>query len=205
MAPIVPILLAAGASSRMGRPKPLCDFDGRTALELALSTYREAALSRMLVVLGHAREEILQKVPPRDYDPVINEHPEHGQTSSLLCALRKLPPDAAAFLIHPVDYPLIGPEEVRRVVEAFRKEQMDGGAKRIFIPSYSLRRGHPVLVDSALRRDFEGMAADRPIRSEIHRHAALIRHVDMPSPHVLMDMDTPDEYDRCLAEYRKTR
>ena len=77
---IVPIILAAGASSRMGRPKALCDFDGRTCIELVLDACRQASLAPPIVVLGFQAATIRRRVRFGNATVVMNESAERGQT-----------------------------------------------------------------------------------------------------------------------------
>ena len=108
---IAAIVLAAGESSRMGRPKPLCDFGNRPALELVLDACGRAGLLRV-VVLGHAAQEIQSKVKFGGAKVVVNPNYAKGQTSSLQAGLRALPPNTAAFLLFPADHPLITANEI---------------------------------------------------------------------------------------------
>jgi molybdenum cofactor cytidylyltransferase len=196
---IVPIILAAGASSRMGRLKALCDFDGRTCIELALDACREATLAPPIVVLGFHAETIRRCVPFGDATVVVNEWAERGQTSSLKAGLGTLPDQAEAFLLYPVDFPLVSAAEVRLLVSAWH-ERAPGA--RIFIPSHERRRGHPVLFDASLRDAFMRLADDSPARAVVDASPEQVSHVDCETPYVLIDMDTPDDYIRCLGAFQ---
>lgn len=195
---ITPIILAAGASSRMGRPKTLLEFDGKTCLDLALAACR--GLGTPIVVLGPAREEIQKRVPLGSVQIALNEDPESGQTASLKAGLAALAPSAEAFLIYPVDFPLVSAEEVGRLVEAYLKHP--DPSKAIFIPSYGMQRGHPVLCRTALAPEFAGLPDDAPARTVINQRAARISYVDFPHAYILMDMDIPEDYAKCLEAYR---
>lgn len=196
---IVPVILAAGASIRMGRPKALVDFDGQTCLELALAACGH--LRTPIIVLGHAADEVPLRIDLARTRIIVNQDYERGQTSSLKAGLRALPPEAKAFLLFPVDHPLVRRIEVDRLVAASRSR--DYAAKKIFIPSYNLRRGHPVLFHAAIKEEFLGLPDDAPARVIINHRPERIAHIDMDGPEVLLDMDTPEDYDRCLQTYRK--
>lgn len=198
---VTPILLAAGASTRMGRPKALLDFDGRTVLELALAAVR--GLGTPVVVLGAAREEIQARVPLGSVQVAYNDDWERGQTSSLKAGLSCLAPAAAAFLFHPVDFPLVSQEEVGRLVEAFLG--CKDPRKAIFIPSYGMQRGHPVLCRRELAREFLALPDGAPARTVINFRPQRIAYVDYDQAYILMDMDTPQDYARCLEAYRERR
>jgi nicotine blue oxidoreductase len=194
---IVAVVLAAGASSRMGRPKALLDFDGRTCVARVLDTCHQAGVSQVVLVTSPAGAEV--RAQGSGATLAINPQPERGMLSSLQAGLLKLPADTAGFLIYPVDYPIVPPEEVRRLLAAFAA----GEAGRIFIPSFDHRRGHPVLVDAALAGEFLALAPTSSARAVMAAHAGEISHVEAADDRVLMDMDTPEDYRRCLERSRE--
>jgi molybdenum cofactor cytidylyltransferase len=195
----VPIILAAGASTRMGTPKALCDFDGRSCLQLALDACREAGLARPIVVLGFWAAEISARVPLGAATIHRNALAHHGQTSSLKVGLQALPARAQAFLLYPVDFPLLTAEDLRPLLAAWRARRHD---QRIFIPSHTHRRGHPVLFDATLRGNFLALDVAAPARAVVDARADEIVYVENDTPYVLMDMDTPQDYVRCMTEFR---
>jgi molybdenum cofactor cytidylyltransferase len=193
-----PIILAAGGSARMGRTKALLDFDGKTCLELALEAVR--GLGTPVVVLGPAREKIQARVKLGSVQIAINEDVEGGQTASLKAGLKCLSPAAAAFLFYPVDLPLVSIDEVTPLVDAFLKNNDPN--KTIFIPSYRMRRGHPVLCRKELADEFLALPDGAPARTVINFRPARISYVAYEQAYILMDMDTPEHYARCLEAYR---
>jgi molybdenum cofactor cytidylyltransferase len=195
---VTPVILAAGASTRMGRPKALLDFDGKTALEVALEAVK--GLGTPVVVLGAACEEIQSRVKLGSVQMALNEEFERGQTSSLKTGLACLSPSAAAFLFYPVDFPLVSSAEVGRVVDAF--VACKDPNKALFIPSYSMQRGHPVLCRADLATEFQALPDDAPARMVINFRPQRIAYVDFDQAYVLMDMDTPEDYAKCLEAYR---
>jgi CTP:molybdopterin cytidylyltransferase MocA len=180
----------------MGSPKALLDFDGRTCLELVLGTCRDAGLAIVLVTSPTGAEV---RARAGGVVEAINEHPERGMLSSLQAGLTRLPGDAAAFLIFPVDYPLVPATEVRRLLAAFAARER---GPLIFIPSCQRRRGHPVLVDVALAPEYLALDQTATPRSVLAAHASEISHLETDDDRVLMDMDTPADYERCLRRYR---
>jgi CTP:molybdopterin cytidylyltransferase MocA len=194
----VPVILAAGASTRMGRPKALLDFEGKCCLELALEAVR--GLRTPIVVLGAAREEIQQRVDLGSAHVAVHEDWQRGQTSSLKAGLSRLPADAVAFLLYPVDFPLVSAQEVGRVVDAFvRCEDPD---KALFVPAHGERHGHPVLCRRELAREFLALPDGAPARSVTKADPRRICYVGFETPYVHMDLDTPEDYAACLQAYR---
>lgn len=194
---VVAVVLAAGASSRMGRPKALLDFDGTPCVGLVLGACREGGAASVVVVTSPGGGEV--RAHCAGTIEAINDHPERGMLSSLQEGLRKLPAGAGAFLIFPVDFPIVPAAEVRRLIEAFAGR---APGERIFIPSYDRRRGHPVLVEAPLAAEFLALTPESSARAVMAGHAGEIVHVETPDERVLMDMDTPEDYRRCLARWR---
>lgn len=196
---IAAIILAAGESSRMGRPKPLCTFGERPALELVLDACGRAGLIRV-VVLGHGAEEIRKGVKFGGAIVVENPDFQKGQTSSLQAGLRALPPQVEAFVLFPADHPLITAEEIKPLILEYRRRRTE---RQIFVPSYNLKRGHPVLFDGSMRAELLGLPPDTPARRVIDLHPGRIAYVEIPTSAILMDMDTPEDYARCLEEWER--
>jgi CTP:molybdopterin cytidylyltransferase MocA len=195
MTAITPILLAAGASSRMGRPKALLDFDGRCCLELALEAVRDCGTP--VLVLGPNHEEIRARVALDGVRVAYNLDVESGQTASLKAGLALLPPEAEGFLFIPVDVPLLTAAEVGRLVESFRSSR-----KSIVIPSHDMKRGHPVLCRRDVAAEILALPPGASARDVVNRDPGRVDYVLFADAYVLMDMDTPEDYVRCLGAYR---
>lgn len=194
---ITPVVLAAGASRRMGRPKALLNFDGRTALDRVLEAF--AGLGAPVVVLGAAAGKIAPRLPAGTR-VVVNPDPDAGQTSSLKAGIRAVPPDAEGFLFHPVDFPLVRAGDVARLVDAFRASRAS-----VVLPAFGFRRGHPVLCRPPVGSRILALPDRLPARVAVHADPGAILHVPVDGPYLLMDMDTPSDYARCLAAFRARR
>ena len=194
----VAVVLAAGASSRMGRPKALLDFDGRSCLDLVLATCREAGVTTIVLVTGPQGGALRARCAGTI--EAVNPRPERGMLSSLQAGLRQLPGDAAAFLLFPVDFPLVPAAEVRRLVDSFARR---APGQRIFIPSFNNHRGHPALVDAGLAPAFLALDDGSSARAVMTAHESEIAYLEAADDRVLMDLDTPEDYQRCLERYRR--
>ena len=198
MSGLTPILLAAGASSRMGQPKALLDFDGRPAIQLALDAFR--GYGTPIVVLGPNHQEIRSRAALGHVRVMLNLNPDTGQTASLQAALSILPKDVDGFFFMPVDYPLVASAAVGRLAEAFRAEK--DPLKKIFVPSHDMKSGHPILCRREMGEEFIALREGGSARDVVKRVNSRLTYVIYPEAYVLMDMDTPEDYRRCLEAWR---
>ncbi len=190
---IFPIILAGGDSSHLGVPKPLAQFHGRTALELAVESC--AGLERPIVVLGQRAAAIRPHVP-RHARVVVNRAWRKGQLSSLLTGLRLVPRDAA-FLLYPVDQPLLTASLVSRLARAFRKRSR---GQQIVMPRKGKRAGHPILCAGELRGELRKAQTAREV---VYRDDRRIRYVPVRDVAIWTDFDSPSTYLRCLRMFRR--
>jgi len=186
------IVLAAGASSRMGSPKALLAYRGRTFLERTLDALRPACQS-IAVVTARGSAEIRAICSANGVDSLINPAPERGMLSSLQCAIAAR--DADGYLFTPVDYPAIAPSTAAAIVVAFQSAQHDS-----VIPVFAGRHGHPVCISRALAKRILDLPAGASARDAIH--AADIFDLPVEDGGILLDVDTPAEYEALTAGER---
>lgn len=190
------IVLAAGRSSRMGQPKQLLSFRGRTILEWTVDNALASSLHRVIVVLGHDAASVQPFIEQRGVDLVINPSPEAGQSSSLKAGLHALTNeiDAALFLLG--DQPLVAPETIDRIVATFA-----AFPSPIVMPTFNGKRGNPVLFSRQTFPRIETLSGDCGARALFQEYAGDIRSVDVHTPTILFDLDTPEDYRRLLEEF----
>ena len=191
------IILAGGASRRMGRPKALLAAPGTggTFLERLIGVMG-LHCSPVIVVLGHEAERIRAGVSRQSEAVfVVNAKYAEGQLSSLQCGLGEVAAGSPGFMFMPVDLPLVQPETVARLAAAFE------GPRRplLAIPRFEGRRGHPVCCARELIPEFLGLPPGAQARDVIHRHAAEACYVDLDDPGILRDIDDVEAY-RSLFE-----
>ena len=191
------VVLAAGASLRLGRPKALLDFDGRTALELVLAALAESGVRTGALVVGEHAGEILQRVASAPLTAVRNSAPEAGRMGSLLVALAHVPADAD-LLIWPVDRPLASAATVRALLETIAGV---GSSAEVIVPETAGRRGHPILVGAGLRSVLLASSPDASLREVLR--AAARRQVPVADSGIHFDLDTRADYARALAWWRE--
>jgi CTP:molybdopterin cytidylyltransferase MocA len=188
---IFPIILAAGPSHHLPFPKPLAMFGGKTALAIAIENC--AKLERPLVVLGCDRERVRRAVP-RAAQVAWNRGWRRGQISSLRRALKQIPADAA-FLIYPIDHPLLKRKTIQQLVHAFRAREE---SQEIAIPRHGSLYGHPAIVSGKLRTEF---FKSKTARDVIYRLPSRVRAVEVQTRAIFTDFDTPESYRLCLRKF----
>jgi CTP:molybdopterin cytidylyltransferase MocA len=192
---IFPIVLAAGPSDHLPFPKPLAMFGGKTALAIAVENC--AGLERPLVVLGCDAERVRRAVP-RAAQVVWNRGWRRGQISSLRRALKQIPADAA-FLIYPVDRPLLKRKTIQQLVRAFRTREK---SQDIAIPRHRSLYGHPAMVSGRLQAEF---FKSKTARDVIYRLPSRVRAMDVQTRAIFTDFDTPKSYRLCLRKFKSRK
>lgn len=193
------MILAAGQSKRMGQPKMLLPWGNTTVIEHVISVFAEAGVEDILVVTG-AGDETLNKIVLENKShyrvrSVFNENYLNGEMlSSIQCGLGELLqnklPDAV--MIGLGDQPQVEAGSVRKVMEAFIKTQSP-----IVVPSYQMRRGHPWLVAQAVWQELLELSPQQSPRDFLNAHSAHARdihYVNLDTPSILADLDTPEDY-----------
>ncbi len=189
---IAAIVLAAGASTRMGRPKQLLPLPGGTVLSTVVSRLLEGPVERVVVVLGHDADAIRRGagLPPDPRVAVIeNDDWQEGMASSLRCGLQACA-DAEAVLVALGDQPGLEPDVAKRLVDGFRR-----GAP-LAVPVQGDRRGHPVLFSRSLFPSLLGLTGDVGAKEVVARHWSEAARIDA-SP--LPDLDTEEDYRRFIS------
>lgn len=185
---------AAGLSSRMGGPlpKPLLPWGSSTVIETVVSTLLAAAVDEVIVVTGHRADEIEARLAGyASVRCVRNPNYARGEMlSSIQAGLRAADSEAAAALLALADQPQMEAVVARQVVQAWRA----GDGCGLIVPSYALRRGHPITLPRRLWPEILALHADDSLRSVIQRHASEIEYLAVNTPSVLADLDTPEQY-----------
>ncbi len=192
------VVLSAGASTRMGRPKanlPLAAGD--TFLSRIVCTLLDAGIDDVVVVVGHEAEAIVSEFSRTGLAARFVHNPDFasGQFSSIIAGLRAIDrPGVAAMLLTLVDVPLVMPATVRAVIERYRRTHAP-----VVRPTSGSRHGHPVLIDrsvfGALRRA-DPVAGAKPV---VRAHASAAGDVESEDEGAFADVDTPAEYERLLT------
>jgi molybdenum cofactor cytidylyltransferase len=188
------IVLAAGESRRMGRPKQLLRLGDRTLLDLALDNVRKSSVEKIILVLGFAAREIQQQVSTQGAKVVVNPAFEEGMGSSLRAGIAALEPRAHAVLIVLADQPCLRPTTLDRLIDHHRSNR-----PHIVIPTYKGFRGNPVLLDRSVFSEVMQIRGDIGCRAIFGSHTQNIDKLEVDDPGILLDVDTSADFDSFLA------
>lgn len=184
-AAVAGVLLAAGEGSRLGRPKALITLGGLTLADRGAALLRDGGAAPVIVVTGAAKVD-LPGVITAD-----NPRWRSGMGSSLAVGLAAVPAGCTAAVIALADQPLVGPQAVRRLIQAHQ-----AGA-RVAVAAYHGKPRNPVLIS----RDYWTQAVDLAkgdvgARPFLRAHAALVTAVECADTGRPDDIDTPEDLAR---------
>lgn len=171
------IILAAGASSRMGRLKWQVEIGGKSFLERALDCFSRAGIVDIYAVFREG------EIPPGNFTVLINPQPERGQLSSLKTALERIEP-GRPFIMQLVDRPLVSWKTIGAMLEAY-----DG---QIIIPVYESRKGHPVVFPPDMREIILKTDDTLGIRGAIAAWTGEVKLLNADDEAVLWNIDTAE-------------
>jgi len=190
---VAAVVLAAGASTRLGQPKQLAPIGGRPALAYTLDALRASSLNRILLVLGHNADEIAAALDLTDITVVRNDAYAEGQSTSVLAGVKSLDDDVTAALMVVGDQPLLAPTVVDTIVRAY---EQTGGP--FIVPVYAGEWGNPVLLARATWPLLDNLKGDTGARPILRKHMDMVLEVPVPGS-LLDDIDTPEDYARIRA------
>lgn len=190
------VLLAGGESTRMGAPKPLLEWDGRTLIEYQLAQLQRLPADRIVVVLGARADEVRPFVHKAGALAVINELYTEGRASSVRVGAAALNEETETVIVLNVDQPRPYAVIKRLVYEHQRAKNL------ITVAAHHGERGHPLVVSGALLPELrEVREATQGLRAVLQRHEAEVVEVEFETPAVLLDMNRPEEYEKARATY----
>ncbi len=190
------VLTAAGLSSRMGSPKPLLPWLGKTLVESQVETLLEAGASEVIVVLGYKAEEVAPYVFGDLIRIVTNTEFRSGRTSSIRAGLDEVSSNASDIIIMAVDQPRT-PQIVSRVIAT----HVEANAL-LTSPRYHGRGGHPLVFSARLLPELSRISErNQGLREVFERHRSAITEVQFDDPAIRLDLNTPKAYQRAYEKY----
>lgn len=193
---IAAVVLAAGRSKRMGRPKMVLPWGDSTVIGTVVLALDQAGLDRIVIVTGGHRPEV-EAALQREYTKatlvsVFNPEYENGDmVRSVSYGLRELDEDVRAAMIVLGDQPQIEGWVIRDLIEAYSETR-----KKIIIPSYEMHRGHPWVIDRSLWPVLVGGAHTWTMRDFLNSYRDEIDYVVVDTLSVIKDLDTPADYEQ---------
>lgn len=192
------IILAAGASSRMGQAKAALSIGstGETVVSRVIKTLLDGGVPRVVVVAGAHIDAVRNAMPPHESRATVVEHPgwEQGQLSSLLAGLQAIDdPQLEAAMVTLVDVPMVSSSTVAAVMSEWRRTRAP-----IVRPASGQRHGHPVIFDRSVFADLRSADPNVGAKAVFATHKDRVLNVEVNDPGAFEDIDTPGDYQRVL-------
>lgn len=185
------IVLAAGKSERMGTPKALLPIRGRTFLENILDSISRTSIQDVFVVVGHHGREIEERVPLPSV--VFNPDYEKGMITSFQAGIRALSWETSGAFLFLVDHPLVESSTIEAMIEHL-------APNRIVLPVFEGRRGHPVLFAVEVLQEILALPALQGANIVVRKDPSRVVEVSVNAPGILVDVDTPEDFEKLQNE-----
>ncbi len=187
------IILAAGASQRLGQPKQLLQFEGKTLLRRAVETAIETNY-QTVVVLGANFEKTKAEIEELKVEICFNENWQDGMSSSLKTGLKKLlevAPNLSALIVALCDQPFINSTILNGLAKTFEKTNAP-----IVASEYAETIGVPALFSRFVFDELLNLSADEGAKQIIKKHLAAVETISVPQAEI--DIDTMADYEKML-------
>ncbi|MBA7690123.1 Nicotine blue oxidoreductase [subsurface metagenome] len=183
------ILLAAGESKRMGKPKLLLPLGDSTILERAVDNLLNSNLGEVIVVVGYRAREMIKLITNRPVKITINPLYRQGMSTSILKGLSMITNRTQTIMLTLADQPFVDSETINRLLEEFLSHN-----KGIVIPTYQGKRGHPIIFSAKYKEELLRLKGDVGGKDVIKEHFDDILEVAVNSQSITIDIDTTRDY-----------
>jgi molybdenum cofactor cytidylyltransferase len=189
--PVTGVVLAAGASRRLGTPKQVLPYRDTTLLGATLDVARSAGFDQLVVTLGASAQTVREAVRLDGVDVVTVDDPGAGCSASLRAALERVDPRAAGIVLILGDQPCVDPAAMRRLAT-------EGPGADIMVCHYDDGVGHPFWLSRSVFGEVSQLHGDKGIWKlvESGRHPVRELAIDGPIP---LDVDTWEDYQRLVG------
>lgn len=185
------LVLAAGGSRRLGRPKQLLPFGEATLLDHTVATARACGFDQLLVAVGGDADEVRARVNLEGADVVVNPGFGTGCSSSIAVAMEALDPAATVLVLLLGDQPGVVPETVRALLAG-------RGDAPLAVCRYDDGRGHPFAFGRAVFDDLRRLHGDKAVWRMLEQRPEDVADVPVAGP-VPLDVDTWEDYEAVVA------
>jgi molybdenum cofactor cytidylyltransferase len=199
------VIPAAGQSRRMGQAKINLPWGSTTVLGQVVRTLLAGGLDEIVVVCGETEPAGAEAWPAGLVRLVhLPDAASRDMLASLCFGLRQVSAPIEAVLVAPADMPAVPLEVIQAVIHAWQdcaalpRPQTGQEAGCLVVPSYHMRRGHPWLLPRSLWPAVQALSPGQTLRDFLRQQADRIHYVPVDSAAVLIDLDTPQEYERHL-------
>ena len=185
----VGLLLAAGESSRMGRPKPLLPWRGTTLVEYQVHSLQQAGVAEVVLVVGYRGDDVEARVRGKPGVKVVtNPDYRQGKTTSIKAGLKAVSPNAQGILLVAVDQP-----RPPHILESLLKAHQEQAAL-ITCPAYRGRTGHPLIFAFSLLPELSAITEEgQGLKEVTHRYSNDTYRLEVDSPIVTVDVNSPED------------
>jgi molybdenum cofactor cytidylyltransferase len=187
------LILAAGGSTRMGRPKQLLRWQGRTLLERAIDGACQILPGRVIVVLGAYAELIREAINLDSVKMVQNPDWKDGIASSIRLGINALPASAEAVLILLCDQPLVDSAHLKTLLSSWQSEP-----ERIVASQYHLSCGVPALFPAAYFERLGSLTGDKGAKPLLAEFGPCV--LKIPFAEAGLDIDTPNDFEQLTGQ-----
>ncbi len=183
------LILAAGESKRMGKPKLLMRWGQGTVLEQTIDNFLNSKVNEVVVVAGYRAEEMTNLIASKPVTVAVNQAYRRGLSTSIVTGLGLVRDDTQAIMLSLADQPLVDSQTINRLIAAYSAKN-----KGIVLPVFRGRRGHPVIFSIKYKGELMRLKGDIGGRQIIGQHPDDILEVDVDCEGVIIDIDTEDSY-----------
>ena len=183
------VVLAAGSSRRLGKPKQLLSIGGTTILEITLDNVLDSRVNEVVLVLGYQAERIARVISGRAVKVAVNPDYKKGMSTAIRAGLSLADENAQGIMLVLADQPFVDGKTINLLLENFGIPEKD-----IVLPTYHGQRGHPVIFSAGYRPELLALEGDVGGREIMARHPGKVREVPVECEGVILDIDTPEAY-----------
>lgn len=188
------VILAAGMSERFGQPKQLIKLKNKYLLELVLDAALASSLDKVILVVGHEHQKIIQAVGSKTNHPrlqvVINRRYREGQSQSLQAGLAELQPQISSVMFLLGDQPMLKSATIDHMLDRFRHSEKD-----ICVPIWNEKKGNPTIFARAMYGNLMAIEGDIGAREIIRANPERVLYIEVDDPVCFLDIDSPKDYE----------